>query len=210
MNKTAKKSKAKKSKEPQTDQPTKLNSYLLFCRAFRESKKQAFQTLNMMGINEKLRQHWHSLSPEEKAAYKTSQGSSTSPSVATSSPATVANSTNTLSSSSTSELVRGQTTIHLCQECGRMFYSKEILEAHKREEHVILISEAEGVDRRDDVEITATGGDEVEPNVAGAEQLVANDEHIDDSDQTRDKVKYFHNFFAYFKILIFRLCNGSK
>ena len=74
-----------------------------------------------------------------------------------------------------------------------MFYSKEILEAHKREEHGILISEAEGVDRRDDVEITATGGDEVETNVTGAEQLVANDEHNDDSDQTRDEVKYFHN-----------------
>ena len=73
-----------------------------------------------------------------------------------------------------------------------MFYSKEILEAHKREEHGILISEAEGVDRRD-VEITATGGDEVETNVTGAEQLVANDEPNDDSDHTRDEVKYLHN-----------------
>ena len=68
LNKTAKKSKAKKSKEPQTNHPTKLNSYLLFCWAFRESKKQAFPTLNMMGINEKLSQNWHSLSHEEKAA----------------------------------------------------------------------------------------------------------------------------------------------
>ena len=32
-----------------------LNSYQVFCRQFRDSKKQMYPTLNMMGINEKLR-----------------------------------------------------------------------------------------------------------------------------------------------------------
>ena len=146
----------------------------------------------MLGINEKLRQHWHSLSAEEKAAYKTSQGSSTStPSEATPSPST-ATATATQSSSTSSQLLRGQTTIHLCQQCGRMFFTEETLETHKRVEHAIVVPEAAVVDR-DEGESNAT---ETETNVTEADQLEPNGEPNDDSVPARDEVKYFNNKFA--------------
>ena len=47
-----------------------LNSYQVFFRKFRDSKKQMYPTLNKMGINEKLREHWHSLKVIEKSIYK--------------------------------------------------------------------------------------------------------------------------------------------
>ena len=65
-----------KGKKKDSSKSHVLNSYQVFCRAFLDSKKQMYPTLNMMGINEKLREHWHSLTLEEKAVYKSQPSSS--------------------------------------------------------------------------------------------------------------------------------------
>ena len=72
LNKTkSKKRKQSDSEAPATHQP-RLNSFLVFCRTFREEKKRMFPQLNMLGINQKLREDWNLLSVEDKAAYKPS------------------------------------------------------------------------------------------------------------------------------------------
>ena len=108
----------------------------------------------MLGINQKLREHWHSLTTAEKAAYKTTSTTAdslaaivppssmtvdtptttnaTQPAAASQPPATGPSSSNTVTSS---VLQRGQTTIHKCGDCGRMFFTQETLQTHRRAEH---------------------------------------------------------------------------
>ena len=70
LNKTkSKKRKQSDSEAPASNQP-RLNSFLVFCRTFREEKKQMFPQLDMLGINKKLREDWSLLSVAEKAEYK--------------------------------------------------------------------------------------------------------------------------------------------
>ena len=74
-NSLALKSKGKKRKNQEEadnrgQKNPRLNSFQIFCRAFREAKKLQFPQLNMLGINEKLREDWHKLSQSEKDAYK--------------------------------------------------------------------------------------------------------------------------------------------
>ena len=58
-------------KTAQPIQP-RLNSFKMYCRAFRETKKQQFSQLNMLGFNRKLWEDWHKLTPTEKVAFKPS------------------------------------------------------------------------------------------------------------------------------------------
>ena len=68
---TKSKSKKKKPTNESEEPPApRLNSYLVFCRAFREEKKKEFPQLNMIGINAILREEWSKLTVQEKAAYK--------------------------------------------------------------------------------------------------------------------------------------------
>ena len=79
LNKTkSKKRKQTDSEAPASIQP-RLNSFLVFCRTFREEKKQMFPHLDMLEINKKLREDWSLLSVEEKAAYKPSSSSTANP-----------------------------------------------------------------------------------------------------------------------------------
>ena len=71
----ASKPKKRKLQEPQdAAQPKqpRLNSFHVYCRAFRETKKQQFPQLDMLGINQKLREDWHKLTPAEKETFKPS------------------------------------------------------------------------------------------------------------------------------------------
>lgn len=71
-------SKSKKSKATptgSTQNPPKLNSFIVFCRAFREEKKRLFPQMNMLEINKLLRDDWAKLSPDQKATYKITQPS---------------------------------------------------------------------------------------------------------------------------------------
>ena len=202
LNKPTKKTKTKNTNEAKGDQPTKLNSYQVFCRLFREEKKRLNPTLNMLGINEKLREHWHSLSPTEKAAYKTSNVMlpsapptplpSDSPTVASlplptsvsmqvavhtlpvpipSVTVSTASSTFTLPDSVPSSTVsstasgsvnltlqRGQTTIHKCSVCGKMFLNSNALDKHKGNDHGLVVI-AEDLPGNED--------DQIEPEVSG-------------------------------------------
>ena len=66
------KSKSKKTKTSSTSDapPKNLNGYHIFCREFREGKRNLFPRGKMIEINRLLRDDWHKLSPAEKAGYK--------------------------------------------------------------------------------------------------------------------------------------------
>ena len=66
------KSKSKKTKTSLiSDAPPKnLNGYHIFCREFREGKRNLFPQAKMIEINRLLRDDRHKLSPAEKAGYK--------------------------------------------------------------------------------------------------------------------------------------------
>lgn len=87
---TSKKRKQSSNPDGMEPQP-RLNSYHIFCRSFREAKKRMFPELNMLGINAKLREDWHSLTPTERAAYKPSANAPVvSPSLSSAPAATLA------------------------------------------------------------------------------------------------------------------------
>ena len=83
-----------------------------------------FPNLNMLGINEKLREHWSSLTPEEKAVYKDTPSRTT-----TSASDTVA------TNDELDIIATDQATIKKCNACGRMFTNNIALENHKEECH---------------------------------------------------------------------------
>ena len=123
-----------------------------------------YPTFNMFGVNEKLREHWHSLTPAEKAGYKSLSADETLPTV---SPPTVSPSTlspPTVSQpqptplttprpppelpvaarpSSSTVIERGQTTIHKCVVCGKMFLNGNALTLHRRDVHGIALNTLE-------------------------------------------------------------------
>ena len=80
--------KGKKRKQPGSGEPKqiKLNSFVRFCQFFRKEKKRMFPNLSMLGINEKLREDWRKLTPEEKASFKEGQEGPTLPVTNTSVP----------------------------------------------------------------------------------------------------------------------------
>ena len=119
---TKTKSKKRKLTETQSDpvQP-RLNSFHVYCRAFREAKKQQFPQLDMIGINQKLSEDWHKLTPAEKEAYKPS---STAAQIAPTAPTVPAPTV-------PAEVGKGQMTILKCNSCGRMFFNQDALDNHK-------------------------------------------------------------------------------
>ena len=72
LTKTKKKSKKGNPETSSTSATSvsKLNSYQVFCRAFREEKRSLFPQFGMIQVNALLREDWHKLSPEEKATFK--------------------------------------------------------------------------------------------------------------------------------------------
>ena len=120
---TKTKSKKRKLTETQGDpvQP-RLNSFHVYCRAFREAKKQQFPQLDMIGINQKLSEDWHKLTPAEKEAFKPS---STAAQIAPTAPTVPAPTV-------PAEVGKGQMTILKCNSCGRMFFNQDALDNHKR------------------------------------------------------------------------------
>ena len=143
------KSKSKKVKTPSTaNAPPRLNSFHIFCRAFREDKKKQFPQLNMIAINKLLRDDWHLLSDDQKAAYRPTK-QSTSSSEASSSASTVAASMPTSSSTSTTTVASSlatessntagagftQSQIKKCGICGRLFLDEISLQEHKQVAH---------------------------------------------------------------------------
>ena len=119
----AEKAKKGKSKVEKKKNPVKPNSFILFCRRHREEKRRQYPQLNMLGVNEKLREHWHSLTQEEKDFYKDSGEESSSidlPNIVLDNPPSSSGS---------------QSRIHKCRECGRMFNKIEILNQHIKDEH---------------------------------------------------------------------------
>ena len=77
MNKVNPKEKKPKKGKPDSSSAPRLNSYHVFCRAFREEKKRLFPQLDMIAINAILLEDWRKLSPEEKVAYKPNNGTPT-------------------------------------------------------------------------------------------------------------------------------------
>ena len=128
------KTKGKKKKaatDPEAPDKPRLNSFHIYCRAFREAKKLEFPQLNMLGINSKLRDDWRNLSQTEKEAFKPNTGVSVS--LPTSDPVSTPQAASTAHAASSSE--PGQTTIEKCKDCGRLYFSKEALANHVREHH---------------------------------------------------------------------------
>ena len=120
-----------KKKTAASKNPVKLNSFILFCRNHREEKKKLFPQLNMLGINQKLREHWHSLSQEEKNGYKDSLVEE----VAQGSQVRENQTTNIQVDAGES-----QARIHKCQHCGRMFLNQEALNSHISQNHPEMLS----------------------------------------------------------------------
>ena len=159
------KSKAKKKKptnESEEPPAPRLNSYLVFCRTFREEKKREFPQLNMLGINAILREEWSKLTIQEKAAYKppaTSTPSAPAPTASTSTessdtgPVVVAPAASTSADSSDpgpvvaapprSTVNYTQSQISVCNICGRMFFDSATLNEHKQFVHAISITTEE-------------------------------------------------------------------
>ena len=134
-----------------------------------------FPNLNMLGINEKLRDDWRKLTQAEKAAYKPAPTSAlpvASVSTSTTSITEVEASGNVLSTSvataaastisarATETVLRGQTIIHKCGVCGRMFLDEGALDDHKKAEHDLrpedvldLVGEVTETAENDDPEV---------------------------------------------------------
>ena len=66
MNKNRKRKNSLTEAEGLVKKAPKINSWIIFCRVFREEKRRMFSKLGMMGINEKLQDDWNLLSPEVK------------------------------------------------------------------------------------------------------------------------------------------------
>ena len=138
------KSKAKKTKTPSTANATpRLNSFHVFCRAFREDKKKQFPQLNMLAINKLLRDDWHLLTDDQKAAYKPTNQSLPSESSSSTPVSTEALSTSssnvassvTTESSNTASAGYTQSQIIKCGTCGRLFLDEISLREHKLVAH---------------------------------------------------------------------------
>ena len=76
----------------------------------------------MIGINQKLSEDWHKLTPAEKEAFKPS---STAAQIAPTAPTVPAPTV-------PAEVGKGQMTILKCNSCGRMFFNQDALDNHKR------------------------------------------------------------------------------
>ena len=152
VTKTKTKSKKRKLTETQGDpvQP-RLNSYLVYCRAFRETKKQQFPQLDMIGINQKLREDWHKLITAEKEAFKPT---STAEEIAPTAP--------TVPAPTRADIERGQMTILKCNACGRMFLNKDALDTHIREHHIV-VENTVAANELDIVEVAGSGVTEDAP-----------------------------------------------
>ena len=131
---TKSKSKKKPSDSSLVPSAPRLNSYHIFCRAFREEKKKEFPELNMIGINALLREDWKQLTDNEKAAYKPPRASSPTP-PAISTPSVSSVPTLVVSSPTTTVVNYTQSQIKKCDICGRMFFDSATLEEHKHFVH---------------------------------------------------------------------------
>ena len=133
------KSKSKKKPTDSTSSAPRLNSFLVFCRAFREAKKKEFPQLNMIGINAILREDWYKLTDVEKAEAATSVSEAAISASSTVVPPTI-NAALPVSAltvtqpppagSTTTNFVQSQ--IRKCNICGCMFFDSVALEEHKR------------------------------------------------------------------------------
>ena len=159
----SKSKKDKNSKGTASNAGPRLNSYHIFCRAFREEKQKEFPQLNMLAINAMLREEWHKLTKDEKAAYKPAGQSTAEP---TSASSTTSSSSNSIANQSvTTSLIQkcnscdrmfldlaslqehtivahAQNRIHKCGVCGRMFVDHANLEEHKKKEHTVPLTPA--------------------------------------------------------------------
>ena len=108
----------------------RLNSFHIFCRAFREEKRKQFPGLDMLGINKLLSQDWSKLTLEEKAAYKPKKNDENSAAKPLESHSTITASVATCVSTNYT-----QSQIKKCGTCGRMFLDDESLSEHKRSVH---------------------------------------------------------------------------
>ena len=141
----ASKPKKRKPQESQDTAPPKqprLNSFHVYCRAFRETKKQQFPQLDMLGINQKLREDWHKLTPAEKEAFKPSTETVPeviAPSTTTSAtPVSLPTPANEIPAVSVAHPEAGQMTIAKCGICGRMFLGESALNKHKADVHTTV------------------------------------------------------------------------
>ena len=159
----SKSKKDKGSKVTASNAGPRLNSYHVFCRAFREEKQKEFPQFNMLAINAMLREEWHKLTKDEKAAYKPGSQSAVEPN-STSSATALSNPTDNQSSVTTASpqkcnfcdrmfldiaslqehivVAHAQNRIHKCGVCGRMFVDYANLEEHKKKEHTVPLTPA--------------------------------------------------------------------
>ena len=118
--------KSKKRAKPNNTVP-RLNSFHVFCKRFRETKKRENPTLNMLGINALLRDDWKKLTDAEKALYKPSNENVETPALSGDDDATPEPSIHPVSVT--------QTQIKKCNLCGRMFLDDATLAEHKQFVH---------------------------------------------------------------------------
>ena len=138
-------SKTKKRKLNETDERSnknpRLNSFIVFCRTFREAKKHEFPQLNMLAINAKLREDWHKLSQSEKDAYKVDRPVVLQQTANTVPEHQVCDTCNEVFMSEVELCTHkkdhhsSQLTIKKCKDCGRMFLTDTALDLHKSKEH---------------------------------------------------------------------------
>ena len=117
----------------------------------------------MLAINAMLREEWHKLTKDEKAAYKPGSQSAVEPN-STSSATALSNPTDNQSSVTTTSpqkcnfcdrmfldiaslqehivVAHAQNRIHKCGVCGRMFVDNANLEEHKKKEHTVPLTPA--------------------------------------------------------------------
>ena len=146
----ASKPKKRKAQEPEDNSQPKqprLNSFHVYCRAFRENMKQQFPQLDMLGINQKLRDNWHKLTPAEKEAFKPVTEAVAVDVIPSVPPVIVPPPTqdNIVPTVPVPQPEGGQMTIAKCTICGRMFLGETALNKHKADVHP-TIELAESVD----------------------------------------------------------------
>ena len=138
-------SKTKKRKLNEADERSKknprLNSFIVFCKTFREAKKSEFPQLNMLVINAKLREDWHKLSQSEKDAFKVDRPTVLQQPASTVPEHQVCDICDEIFTSEVELCTHkkdhhsSQLTIKKFKECGRMFLTDTALDCHKSKEH---------------------------------------------------------------------------